>query len=322
MKFLLFGMAVFLGFDSPCYSWGFYAHKQINQLAVFALPSEMFPFYKRNINYITEHAVDPDKRRYLVKGEDVKHYIDLDLYERSIPLDTIPFTYKEAVQKYGKDSLHANGIVPWNIQWKLQELTAAFASRNELLILKISSELGHYIADAHVPLHTTSNYNGQQTNQHGIHGFFETRLPELFMEQYDFFIAPANYIYHPLQFTWEAVSGSYACLDSVFFYEHLVQTETKPSLKYVFEPKGTSLVKVYSPAMSEKYHHYLKGMVERRMRAAIFAVSCFWYTAWVNGGQPNLDDLRNKNLPVIDSVNLELSGDIPNQKMIGRQENE
>jgi hypothetical protein len=320
MKFLILSLVTFFGVNAPCYSWGFYAHKQINQLAVFALPVEMFPFYKRNIGYITEHAVDPDKRRYLVKGEDIKHYIDLDYYEKSLPLDTIPFTYKEAVEKYGKDSLHANGIVPWNIQWKLQSLSEAFATKNEALILKISAELGHYIADAHVPLHTTSNYNGQQTGQHGIHGFFETRLPELYMQQYDFFIGTAEFLYHPLQYTWEAVSGSYQCLDSVFYYERLVQTETKASQKYVFEPKGATLVKVYSPAMSEKYHLYLRGMVERRMRAAVYAVSCFWYTAWVNGGQPNLDDLTNKNLPNQDSVNLEISGDLLPQKMIGRQE--
>jgi hypothetical protein len=47
--------------------------------------------------------------------------------------------------------------------------------------------LGHYIGDAHVPLHTTSNYNGQKTNQHGIHGLWESRIPEqLFDERVTF----------------------------------------------------------------------------------------------------------------------------------------
>jgi hypothetical protein len=30
-------------------------------------------------------------------------------------------------------------------------------------------------------------------------------------------------------------------------------------------------------------------MVERRMRQAIFAVASFWYTAWVDAGQPDLE---------------------------------
>ncbi len=36
-------------------------------------------------------------------------------------------------------------------------------------------------------------------------------------------------------------------------------------------------------------------MVERRMRQSIFAVASFWYTAWVNAGQPDLTKLSNKN---------------------------
>ena len=36
-------------------------------------------------------------------------------------------------------------------------------------------------------------------------------------------------------------------------------------------------------------------MVERRMRQSIFAVASFWYTAWVNAGQPDLTKPFNKN---------------------------
>ena len=34
-------------------------------------------------------------------------------------------------------------------------------------------------------------------------------------------------------------------------------------------------------------------MVERRMRLAIASVASFWYTAWVNAGQPDLKDLKS-----------------------------
>jgi hypothetical protein len=36
-------------------------------------------------------------------------------------------------------------------------------------------------------------------------------------------------------------------------------------------------------------------MVERRMRVAIKAVGSYWYTAWVNAGQPNMKKLVNKS---------------------------
>ena len=49
--------------------WGFFGHKKINRVAVFTIPeSSLFKFYKENIDFITEHAVDPDKRRYAERG--------------------------------------------------------------------------------------------------------------------------------------------------------------------------------------------------------------------------------------------------------------
>ena len=86
-------------------SWGFYGHKKINRLAVFTLPEQILPFYKSHIEFITEHAVDPDKRRYAVEGEAAHHYIDIDHYTKnqenpfevmplhlysSLPLDQLP----------------------------------------------------------------------------------------------------------------------------------------------------------------------------------------------------------------------------------------
>src|SRR4030088_1447146 len=48
----------------PCeklFCWGFYMHQQINYHAVFLLPPEMLILFKPNIEFLREHAVDPDK---------------------------------------------------------------------------------------------------------------------------------------------------------------------------------------------------------------------------------------------------------------------
>ena len=39
-----------------------------------------------------------------------------------------------------------------------------------------SAIIGHYVADAHVPLHAVLNYNGQLTGQTGIHNRWEDEL--------------------------------------------------------------------------------------------------------------------------------------------------
>jgi hypothetical protein len=46
-------------------------------------------------------------------------------------------------------------------------------------------------------------------------------------------------------------------------------------------------------------------MVERRMRQSIFAVASFWYTAWVNAGQPDLKNCSGKVFTNADSTEFE-----------------
>jgi hypothetical protein len=281
--------------DVKTNAWGFFGHKRINRIAVFTLPPEMFGFYKEHIEYITEHAVDPDKRRYAVKGEAECHYIDIDHY--ALPgqdvFEIVPKTWTKAVEKFTEDTLRAYGIVPWNIQFMKAKLQKAFENKNIDLILKYSADIGHYIGDAHVPLHTTENYNGQMTGQKGIHGLWESRLVEINADQYDYFIGKCKYIKNPLDFTWEAVKQSNNALDSVFNFEKELTKKMDVDKKYAYEQRGRTTVQTYSMEFSQEYHKMLNGMVERRLRSAILAVGSFWYTAWVDAGQPDLSKLQN-----------------------------
>lgn len=274
-------------------NWGFYGHKRINRMAVFTLPPELFGFYKEHIEYITEHAVDPDKRRYAVEGEASRHYIDIDHYakEGEDPFAIVPRFWKDAVSKFSEDTLQTYGIVPWYIEVMVNKLTRAFESKNVDLILKYSADLGHYVGDAHVPLHTTENYNGQLTNQKGIHGLWESRLPELMADNYDYFVGKARYHKNINTFAWEAVQASHIAVDSVLKIEKELTEELATDAKYSFETRGASTVRTYSRDFSTAYHERLNGMVERRFRAAIIGVGSMWYTAWVNAGQPDLTEL-------------------------------
>jgi hypothetical protein len=275
------------------YCWGFFAHKMINYQAVFLLPPEMIAFYKPNIEFISEHAVDPDKRRYAVTEEGPRHYIDIDRYEGT----EIPRTWTKAVEKFSVDTLNVHGIVPWWIQIMLARLTKAFKEKNVNAILKLSAETGHYLGDAHVPLHTSSNHNGQLTSQHGIHGFWESRLPELFAEnEWDIYNGKAIYIKSPLDFTWQRIEESSRASDSVLRFEKMLNNKYTPHTKYAFENRNGAIIKQYSRAYCEAYNEMLNGMVERRLGQSVFAVASFWYTAWVNAGQPDLKKLTRKEL--------------------------
>jgi hypothetical protein len=287
--FLLLLIIVLL--PAHVFSWGFFAHQRINRLAVFTLPPEMIGFYKKHIIYITENAVNPDKRRYVVKAEGPRHFIDLDVYGDSARAK-LPRAWQPAVALYGEDSLHRHGILPWHIGLVKFQLTEAFKHHDVPAILRLSADLGHYLADACVPLHTTRNYNGQFTNQHGIHGFWESRLPELLAQHYDFFVGPAVYIAKPQQMAWDIVFRSNAALDSVLRFEKEVAAQLPEDKKYTFEERNNITVKTYSKAFSLNYHQKLKGQVERQMRYAVWLLGSFWYTCWVDAGQPDLANLQ------------------------------
>lgn len=277
-----------------CFCWGFYAHRKINYHAVFLLPPEMMVLYKPAIGFLEEHAVDPDKRRYAVPEEGPRHYIDIDHYG-NYPFDSLPRKWDDAVAKYSEDTLMAHGIVPWWLQTMLYRLTEAFKEKNQAKILKYSAEIGHYIADAHVPLHASSNHNGQFTDQKGIHGFWESRIPELLAEkEWDLFIGKAEYIKNPADYIWKRVLESAAAADTVLKYEKELSRQFPADQKFAFEDRNGVTIRQYSAAYSLKYDALLKGMIERRMRQSIYTVASFWYTAWVNAGQPDLTKLTNK----------------------------
>jgi len=304
LPYILFTGILFFA-HLPSYCWGFFAHQKINYHAVFLLPPEMMVLYKPNISFLSEHAVDPDKRRYAVQDEGAKHYIDIDHYG-DYPYSNVPRKWKEAVAKFGEDSLKVYGIVPWHIQAMLYRLTDAFKEKNLSKILKNSAEIGHYISDSHVPLHANSNHNGQYTNQKGIHGFWESRVPELLAEkEFNFFIGKAQYIDKPLDYTWARVLESAKASDSVLSFEKQLTAKFSTDQKYSFENRNATVIRQYSASFTMAYNNLLNGMVERRMKLSIFSVASFWYTAWVNAGQPDLRPLSKQKLSASDLKEFE-----------------
>ncbi len=270
--------------------WGFYAHSLINRQAVFSLPPEMIGFYKSHIEFLAENAVNPDKRRYAVAGEAEKHFIDLDIYGDSA-LVLLPKYWSEAIEKFTEDSLRNHGIVPWSAYRAMLSLTRAFEEKNASAILRLSADLGHYLGDLNVPLHTTKNYNGQLTGQEGIHGFWESRVPELLASDYSLWIGKAEYVEKPQLEIWDAVAIAHSQVDSVLVLERLLSQQFPEDQKYSYEERNGLTVRVYAREFTESYDKALDGMVERQMRKSIKMIADFWYTAWINAGQPDLNHL-------------------------------
>lgn len=358
--------------------WGFWGHRRLNRMAVFTLPPEMIGFYKQHIEFITEHAVDPDKRRYATRYEAVRHYIDIDHWGE-YPFAEVPRDWTSALMKfteigivqnagdtvrlqrdtlngqilitlpgangklqapyttayrqffkgyiqpqyyednwgvacdtlaqlfglsgadidcdavYAVDHFSSYGIIPYHLPVMQARLTKAFREKEVQSILRLSAEFGHYIGDAHVPLHTTENYNGQLTNQVGIHAFWESRIPELFAdEQYNYFVGKAEYIDDPEDYFWEVVLKSHSLVDSVLRIEKRLSKTYPEDKQYCYEERLGRTIRTYCKEYAAAYQQRLSGMVEDRMQATMLAIGSCWYTAWVDAGQPDLRFLDKK----------------------------
>lgn len=303
MIFSLLWLAIFPLKSANPPLWGFYAHALINRQAVFSLPPEMMVLFKTEIDMITENAVNPDRRRYAVKGEAEKHYIDLDQYGDSA-LHYLPDYWSEAIQKIPEDSLRAHGIGPWSAYQTFLNLTRAFEQKNKSAILRIAADLGHYLGDLNVPLHTTKNYNGQLTGQDGIHGFWESRVPELLAKDYSFWVGKATYIDKPQLAIWEAVALAHTMVDSILQTERELTRRYPEDQKYSFEERNGLTIRVYSREFTTSFALGLDHQIERQMRKSIKMIADFWFTAWVNAGQPDLSKLdqgateEDKSIPI------------------------
>jgi len=170
-----------------------------------------------------------------------------------------------------------------------KRLTDAMQKGNTKRILQLSADFGHYIGDAHVPLHTTENYNGQLTDQVGIHAFWESRIPELFADKtFDYFVGQAKYIDDPKTHYWDLVLDTHQYVDSVLLIEKEMSQRFPEDQQYCYEERLGRTIRVQCEAYAAAYQNRMKGMVEQQFQKSILAVSSAWYTAWVDAGQPKL----------------------------------
>lgn len=287
--FLLTGILLSAG------SWGFLVHKTTHQLAVYELPQTMQHFFYKNMNYLVYNSVAADVRRNKDRTEAPKHFIDLEVYGDSAAWK-MPMSWNVAVKKYSKDTLIKYGYLPYHIIVMQQKLTKAFKSKNADSILFYAANLGHYIEDANVPLHTSVNYNGQLTNQKGLHALWETVVPEVEIANYTLSTKhSAAYLKDPQLAIWKAIRISHTLLPSVFAKEKEVSKHFTQNTKYRLQTRKGKEVKYYTTAFAKAYSNALKPTINQQLLRSANMVADFWYTAWVDAGRPKLDNLLKQH---------------------------
>ena len=267
-------------------SWGFLVHRTINQLAIYSLPEPLQSYFHKDLNYLVSNSPRPDIRRNTDKSEATKHFIDLEAYGPNAA-NNMPLDWATAVKKYSEDTLLKYGWAPYLIMSELDKLTNAFRSKNKDSILFYAADIGHYIGDVHVPLHTSINYDGQLTNQKGLHSLWESFIPELRIDQYQLYNAhKATYLKNPSAALWEDIRHAASLVPEMLAVEKEVSIQFKPETKYKTQMRYGRETKVYTKEFAEAYANGLGPTVNAQLTASANLIADFWYTAWVNAGKP------------------------------------
>jgi hypothetical protein len=271
-------LAALLLCPSPARAWGFDAHKFIISRAIDILPQPLRPFFDANRAFIVEHAIDPDLWRVAGFAEEPpNHFLDFDAYGK-YPFTDLPRDYDEALKKYGIDELRQNGLVPWRTHEMAGRLIRGFQALKKngpyahSDIRLFSAILGHYVADAHVPLHAVLNYNGQLTGQTGIHNRWEDELFTRYQKQLVIKPGPLKSITHERDFIFETLLESFQVADDVL-------TADKEAI-------GNR--DVYDDRYFETLFARTRPVMEKRVNDAITAVASIITSAWEQAGKPPL----------------------------------
>jgi hypothetical protein len=272
-------LALILACPAPVSAWGLDAHRFIADRMIELLPPELKPFFERRRAFVVERAIDPDMWRNVGwEEEPPNHFLDIDHPAFGpYPFKALPRDYDLAVQKFGKEFITTQGLLPWRtaefygrLQREFETLKqkpGQYAGDNIALFAAV---IAHYVADGHVPLHAVVNYNGQQTGQTGLHSRWESELFDRNRTRLKITPAPVKPIANPRDFMFETLLASNRLAPNV------LESDAKAVVGRQF----------YDDGYFEAFGAATLQVLEQRMNESITAVASMIVGAWEQAGKP------------------------------------
>lgn len=267
-------------FSAAPQAWGFDAHKHVAGAMIALLPAEIRPLFEARRAFIVERSVDPDLWRDVGwDTESPNHFLDLDAepYGR-YPFDALPREYDRAVEKFGRDAVHREGLLPWRTAEFYGKLQREFASLNRPTrspyvldnIALFAAVLAHYVSDGHVPLHAVKNYDGQLTGQPGAHVRFEA---ELFNR-------------YPTALSRQPVLRAPVTDPRGAMFEILLESNRLAERVLAADRKASAGRQYYDEGFFAAYRDEIWPVLDQRMADSTSAAAAFITGAWVQAGKP------------------------------------
>ena len=185
------------------YAWGEHGHRIVGEVAVTRLPAEMPAFFRQAKAQLAYLNPEPDRwrdrteqrmDRAMDDASAAEHFIDMEQVAPEVLSAALAapnrYAFLDTLRRVGQSGT-GPGLLPWavlelsqrlRVEWRLwRAANSAERSFIEARILNDAGVLGHYVADASNPHHTTIHHHGWKgDNPNGyatdfaIHARFES----------------------------------------------------------------------------------------------------------------------------------------------------
>lgn len=251
-------------------SWGNQGHKIISAYAFLSFNEEMSQFNEWK-QFLVDHSSDADYRRDDIPAEGPKHYIDIDNYPEFVSNGKIAQDWQQLVMDHDYSFVMDNGTLPWATIATYDSLVVCFERRDWERAKIFAADLGHYVADGHMPMHITINYDGKLTGNSGIHSLYETSMIGAYSGSLQYPGDTLEIVENVSDYVFSYIYQNYPYVDSVLLADTYARTvspvTTTAAYKAALWSKtGTFTIRLFSEASHK--------------------IAVLFYTAWVKAGRP------------------------------------
>jgi hypothetical protein len=267
--------------------WGKVGHQIINGSVIVHLPATMGKFIQQ-VSFLSQHASDADGRKggdsqkpYILK-EGPRHFIDVDSYSE-FTTKSVPEDFSAVIAKYDSGTVFDFGVVPWAAMWTLDSLTAQLHRGDWQSVWQSAADLGHYVGDAHQPLHATKYYGvSNSTSRPGsgsgnIHSRYESDMISDYQGALNIRPDTVHFVANPVDFMFDIIYQSNSYVDSIYVADIYARQITG------WSGTGTAPQSYYDTLWAKTGH-----FTQLQFQRATENYADLLYTAWVNAGSPDL----------------------------------
>lgn len=275
-------------------AWGGTAHRLISDAAVDNLPADMFDDGSGNAfndhrEFLSDHASHPD---FIRSGsgrdslEGPRHFCDMDKMDVEFglfpfPFDTMTRDYNTYLIDFAPVGGRSNGVVQWEgVAEHYDALVQAFRMRNWHAVYRVAADLGHYIEDSTSPLHSAANFNGQLTNNFGIHSRHESQMVNRKITASDLttrrtkpvpLATDIQFIFNRVEYGFEALIQGHALVDDI-----MAADDAASAIDGSF---GTTYYNELFNRVGAETITQINDGAER--------LANLWYSAWLDADRPS-----------------------------------